>query len=58
MSHHLIMFGGHWFIVILDIKYLMCHVTSQNCVTFRVELFIVYHRLDKFVAIGIVVVEI
>ena len=29
-SHHLTMFDGHWSNASGDIKYLICHVTSQK----------------------------
>ena len=33
VSHNLVMFGGHWSSTSGDIKYLTCHVTSQNHMT-------------------------
>ena len=51
MSDHLaIVFGGHWSSASEDIniKYLICHVTSQNHVTERLN------DLVNSVAIGIV----
>ena len=30
VSHHLIMFGGHWSNASGNMKYLICHMTSQN----------------------------
>ena len=32
LIHHLVIFGGHWSNASGDIKYLICHVTSQNFV--------------------------
>ena len=33
MSHHLAIFGDHWSSESDDMKYLTCHVTSQNHMT-------------------------
>ena len=30
VTHHFAMFGGHWSSANGDVKYLICHVTSQN----------------------------
>ena len=62
-SHHLAMFGGHWSSASGDIKYLICHVTSQNHVIERSSNFMSesssWHvtTLPSLVPIGIVAVE-
>ena len=46
VSHHLAMFGGQWYNVSGDVKYLMCHVNSQNHVIeglYEWDIFMVYH---------------
>ena len=64
VSHHLTKFGGHWSIEIADMKYLICHVTSQNYLTkgssdFMSESSSWYaSTLPSLKAIGTVVVEI
>ena len=30
VNHHFAIFGGHWSSANGDVKYLICHVTSQN----------------------------
>ena len=62
--HHFPMFDGHWSIASRDIKYLICHMTSQNHVILgssnfmsgRFSLHVTI--LPSLVAIGIVLVEI
>ena len=64
VSHHLTMSGGHCYIPIVDIKYLMCHVISQNHVIERSSNFMtikfswLVNTLPSFMAIGIIAVEI
>ena len=63
MSHHLAIFDGHCSSAIEDIKYLMCHVTSQNHLIERSSSFVSgilsWHAttLPSLVVIVIVVVE-
>ena len=33
VSHHVVIFSGHWSSEGGDKKFLICHMTSQNCVT-------------------------
>ena len=62
VSHHLAMFG-YWSSATGDMKYLLCHVTSQNPVIEGSNRFMSgsssWHvtTLPSLVAIGIVVVE-
>ena len=35
VSHHFVMFGGHWPGAIRDVTHLICHVTSENHVIER-----------------------
>ena len=64
VSHHLAMFGNLWSVTNEDLKYLICHVTSQNhmiegSVNFmsgRSSSYVT--TLPRFLAIGIVVAEI
>ena len=39
VSHHLAMFGDHWFSASGDMKYLICHMISQNHVIERASNF-------------------
>ena len=65
VSHHFAVFDNHWSTANGDIKYLTCHVISQN---HMIEVssnlmsgsswWYSYHHLAKFGVIGIVVAEI
>ena len=63
VSHNLAMFGGYWFSASGDMKYLICHVISQNYVIEGSSNFtkgsssLYISTLSSFVAIGIVLVE-
>ena len=58
------MLGGHWLSTSGDIKYLICHVTSQNyviegsCNFMSASSSLYVTTLPNLVAIGIVVVEV
>ena len=64
LSYHLAMFCGHWSSASGDIKYLICHVTSQShviegsssSVSWNLSWYV--NILPNMVAISILVVEI
>ena len=64
VSHHLIMFGGHWSNASGNMKYLICHMTSQNRVIEGERKFMsgsslwYITTLSSLVALGIAVVQI
>ena len=64
MSHHLAMFGGHWFNAKGDMKHLICHVTSKNHVIGRSSNFMsgtsswYVTTLPSLVVIGVVIVKV
>ena len=59
MSHHLVMFDGHWSSAIKDIRHLTCHLNLQNHMIEGSSNFIsgISPTLPTLVAIGIVLVE-
>ena len=64
VSHHVVIFSRHWSTKGGDLKLLICHMTSQNCVAegscnlvSRISSLYVITP-PSFVAIGIVVVKI
>lgn len=64
VSHDVVIFSGHWSSEGGDIKFLICHMTSQNCsaeescnlVSRIPPLYVI--TPPSFVAIGVVVVKI
>ena len=63
VTHHFAMFGGHWSSANGDVKYLICHVTSQNHVIGGSSNFMSWTsswyvtNLPSLAARGIVVIE-